>query len=239
MELLFIEAMKRILFLFTFISVSVIALHAQVQNLFERANGTIVPNNAFIMLNNECYIPDNIQIYTYKNINVSYNDKQYNVQIKGTMENNDSKFFDCFSILNSSGEDLLTYWGYDALSSVDFLTNNQSENCFIQVPLNEDSFALIFAGALYDYCDEAGEIIIVVISNNSATLVYNGRAFAYNYNPSPEFSIEFVDNIRYVSSVNELFDNMGNPTTTTSMLSQYNKYKIWRDGSMLKYQVWK
>ena len=239
MELLFIEAMKRILFLFTFISVSVIALHAQVLNLFERVNGTIVPNNAFIMLNNECYIPDNIQIYTYKNINVSYNNKQYKIEIKGTSKYNSDKFFDCFSILNSSGEDLLTYWGYDALSTVDFLTNNQSKNYFIQVPLNKESFALIFAGALYDYCDEAGEIIIVVISNNSATLVYNGRAFAYNYNPSPEFSIEFVDNIRYVSSVNELFDNMGNPTTTTSMLSQYNKYKIWRDGSMLKYQVWK
>lgn len=56
---------------------------------------------------------------------------------------------------------------------------------------------------------------------------------------STEFSIEFVDNIRYVDSINDLFDNMGRPTTTTSMLSQYNKYKIWRDGSMLKYQVWK
>ena len=239
MELLFIEAMKKILFLFTFISVSVIASHAQVLNLFERVNGTIVPNNAFIMLNNECYIPDSIQIYTYKNIDISYNDKQYKIEIKGTSIYNSDKFFDCFSILNSSGEDLLTYWGYDALSTVDFLTNNQSENYFIQVPLNKESFALIFAGALYDYCDEAGEIAIIVVNNNRATLVYNGYAFAYNYNPAPDFSIEFVNNIRYVSSVNELFDNKGNPTTTTSMLSQYNKYKIWRDGGMLKYQVWK
>lgn len=231
--------MKKFLFFFVLICMSVTALHAQVQNLFERVNGTIIPNNAFIMLNNTCDIPNDIQVYTYNKLSISYNGRQYNVQIKGTMENNDSRFFDCFSILNSSGEDLLTYWGHDALSTVDFLTNNQSENCFIQVPLNGDSFALIFAGALYDYCDEAGEIIIVVVSNNSATLVYDGRAFAYNYNPSPEFSIEFVDNIRYVDSINDLFDNMGNPTTTTSMLSQYNKYKIWRDDSMLKYQVWK
>ena len=81
---------------------SVTTLHAQVQNLFERVNGTIIPNNAFIMLNNTCDIPNDIQVYTYNKLSISYNGRQYNVQIKGTMENNDSRFFDCFSILNSS-----------------------------------------------------------------------------------------------------------------------------------------
>ena len=55
--------------------------------------------------------------------------------------------------------------------------------------------ALLFAsvdGAIITN-DEATELVIVVVSEGKAKVVFDNYAFAYKYTPAPNFSIEFVN----------------------------------------------
>lgn len=212
-------------------------------NLFEWVDGKVVCDSSYIILHNDdTPLPSGVNVYTYKTVEISSTDNnyQYSVISKGTYDDRQGNAYDVFSVIDNNGYEILSRWGYEHLFSVDFLTN--SENCtdfFLQIPLGEDSFALVFAGILYDHCDEAGEMIIVVINKDAATVVYDGRAFVYSYTPAPDFSIEFVDNIRFVNDINDLFDEDGKTVVTDSQLTSCTKYKIWREGNLLKYKMWK
>lgn len=146
----------------------------------------------------------------------------------------ESGYYDAFSILNSDGKPILFRWGRDMLYYVQYLTiDTSNENYFIQVPLDDESFALIFGGWLYQIDDDAVEMVIVVVNKNKATVVFDGNAFAYKYTAPPNFSMEFTDRVYGLLKDFETF------TITDAALKPYTKHKIWRDGNVLKYKTWK
>lgn len=65
-----------------------------------------------------------------------------------------------------------------------------------------------------------------------AAVVFDDEAYAYKYTLGENFSIEFVDDI------NGLY-NKTPIVFTDCYLKSRTKYKIWREGNMLKYKSWK
>ena len=72
------------------------------------------------------------------------------------------------------------------------ITLYKDKSRFLQIPLDDKSFALCFGGWFYYDQDEAPELVIVVVSEGKAKVVFDNYAFAYKYTPAPNFSIEFV-----------------------------------------------
>ena len=96
------------------------------------------------------------------------------------------------------------------------------------MPLNEETFALIFTGL--QYMEEPNELMIVVVKKDTATLVYDGRAKVLNYSPYPNFSIEFVETLDWIVYEDNSSDYVP--------CSDCPKHRIWQEGNMLKYTTW-
>ncbi len=212
---------------------------AQTADLFTWSQGNVLADSKYMLLgdNNDTPMTGDEKLNIYKTYNVYSPDgkSKYVVRLNGTRPAmTEDGMYDGFSITNSSGQELLLRFGNDPLWAVRNLTTAYGDKAnFIQVPLANESFALIFSGCLFDACDEAGEMIIVVVNKDKATVVYDAPAFAYKYTAPPNFSIEFVDNIA------GLLDDYGKSTVTAAKLASRTKYKIWREGDMLKYKSWK
>lgn len=177
-----------------------------------------------------------MEIYTYRTYPVSSPNgaSRYTVHLVGVNEKKYDDFYDGFRIVDSKGKEILLHSGYDPLSTVEYLTTvRDDKRPFVQIPLDDDSFALIFGGILYEYDDGAGQMIIVVVRGDRATIVFDNYAFAYKYTSSPDFSIEFTDDVY------GLLDEHGLYTITEGTLKPHTKYKIWQEGNTLKYKTWK
>ena len=142
----------------------------------------------------------------------------------------DRENYDGFSIQHK-GKNLLTYYTGDPLYNCGNITLWKDKSRFLQIPLDNKSFALCFGGWIYDQ-DKAPELVIVVVSDGKAQVVFDNYAFAYKYTPAPKFSIEFVDDW---SGIGEDPDIYKKP----SFLHGRTKHKIWREGNVLKYKSWK
>ena len=75
----------------------------------------------------------------------------------------------------------------------------------MQIPLDDKSFALCFGGWFYYGQDEAPELVIVVVSEGKAKVVFDNYAFAYKYTPAPNFSIEFVNDWSGIEGDTEIY----------------------------------
>ena len=128
------------------------------------------------------------------------------------------------------GKSILTYYT-DLLYNCGNITLWKDKSRFLQISLDNKSFALCFGGWIFDQ-DEAPELVIVVVSDGKAKVVFDNYAFAYKYMPAPNFSIEFVDDW---SGIGEDPDIYKKP----SFLHGRTKHKIWREGNVLKYKSWK
>ena len=73
---------------------------------------------------------------------------------------------------------------------------------------------------------------MVVLSGDKAKVVFDDNAYAYKYTPGEHFSMEYVDDVE------GLYDSY-TVEFTESFLKSRMKYKIWREGNMLKYKSWK
>ena len=109
---------------------------------------------------------------------------------------------------------------------------NDDSDYFIQIPLDDVGFALIFCGWNYGI-DDAPEMVIVVVKGNKAKVVFDNYAISYSYTAPPNFSMEYIDDI------NNLYVDTTETNITSSYLSTRTKHKIWREGNMLKYKSWK
>lgn len=222
--------MKRLLFLIAFLG-TISSFRAQTEeNLFEwQTNHEIVSKGKFLELYRGKY--SDSPTYVYKNYVVSTGDNDsYSVKIKG-FDKVMSDTFDAFEIYHN-GKRILEYFSSDLLYDVRFITMKSSKDYFVKVPLSTDSFALFFGGWLFGSGDETPEMIVVVVSGDKAKVVFDDYAYAYKYTPGENFSIEYVDDI------NGLYD-IGSPGFTEDYLKKRTKYKIWREGNMLKYKSWK
>ena len=172
-----------------------------------------------------CKIYD-FQSYTIKNeVGIVYTVKLHSVNIPSTKHG-----YDGFSILYN-GKNILTYYTGGPLYNCGNITLWKDKSRFLQIPLDNKSFALCFGGWIFDQ-DEAPELVIVVVSDGKAKVVFDNYAFAYKYTPAPNFSIEFVDDW---SGIGEDPDIYKKP----SFVRGRTKHKIWREGNVLKYKSWK
>ena len=225
--------MKRLLFLIAFLG-TMGSLWAQtVENLFEwQGENGIVAKPKFLGLSRNQELP-NMPLYTYMEYDVhSDNGDSYCIKMRGVGNKEMSKGgdYDFFEI-HHNGKMILRYNPFGILYDNRYMTVNASKDNFIKVPLSNGSFALFFGGWFFGGC-EAPEMIVVVVSCDKAKVVFDDNAYAYKYTPGEHFSMEYVDDVE------GLYDSY-TVEFTESFLKSRMKYKIWREGNMLKYKSWK
>ena len=167
---------------------------------------------------------------------VSLNDPKYKVYTLHTYTVKNSQGdtytnYDGFSI-EHKGKSILSYYTGDPLYNCGNITLYKDKSRFLQIPLDDKSFALCFGGWFYYDQDEAPELVIVVVSEGKAKVVFDNYAFAYKYTPAPNFSIEFVNDWSGIDEDSEIYKK-------PSFLRSRTKHKIWREGNVLKYKSWK
>ena len=207
------------------------------QSIFEWKSATeIVTKEKFCPLVRESYTVSpsdpKCKVYTLHSYTVKNQQGDiYTIKLNSVADSNPNREnYDGFSI-SFLGHHLLTFYTAAPLYNSEYITTGKSKAHFIQVPLDNKSFALLFGGWLYGI-DDAPELVIVVVSGNKAKIVFDNYAFAYKYTPSPTFSIEYIDNIEDRVELN--LDRR-----TPAVLKKRTKYKIWKEGNILKYKSWK
>lgn len=227
--------MRRIVFLFALMLQ--MSIFAQTTDLFRWSQGSVVAKTDFLTLG-DLSVADyrsTSKVSIYETFPITVGTGTYQVKIGGLSRQPDPDgLYDMFYILDRKGNTILSRKGYDSLFTTRYLTMDGSrKEYFIKVPLDDESFALIFGGWLFQFDDGAVEMVIVVVSNDKATVVFDSKAFAYKYTAPPNFSMEFTDDVY------GLLNNEGRYTVTDAVLKSHNKYKIWREGNLLKYKSWK
>ncbi|MBR4302897.1 MAG: hypothetical protein IKT80_04965, partial [Bacteroidaceae bacterium] len=114
--------------------------------------------------------------------------------------------------------------------------DDNDTNYFRKIDLNEDCFALIFAGWYHYYDDNPGEMIIIIVNRNVATLVYDGNAVAIsptNFD-SNCFSMDFVKDAENIRN-----QETGEMEITPAKLAGRTKYTLYKEGDMLKIREWR
>lgn len=217
-----------------------VMLVAQTKDLFAYENGNIIPKREFFspLAKESTPFGNSVEVYVHKNVVESFispvNDP-ITISFVGTSKMDVDGTYDAFRIFTKDGRKLLEYWGYNPLRSVE--GQNMQPYCnvrYIKIPLDNDMFALIFGGVLFDGDSEAPEMIIVVVKENQARVVFDRPAMSFKYLTAPNFSMEFIEEMDWKSN------NFGNDDTPyANPISSRTKYKIWKEGNMLKYTSWK
>lgn len=218
--------------------VSIYDAVGQTVNVFSIQDEGIVALGRFLAGNSNRdynFILDS-DIHTYNAYNVAHLSTQYQFTPIGTSTKIDSDGdFNGFRIIRQ-GKCLLECWPYkNPLRNVSYLTMKATDKSpYIQVPLDDDTFALILGTMPFDGDNISPEMLIVVVHKDKAKVVFDRPALAYSYTASPNFSIEFVEDMTWATDAN---GDVIAPTAEP--LSSRVKHKIWREGNMLKYKSWK
>ena len=212
-------------------------------NLFEWSDENIVPKSIFIELDDQPsensltsvgYAPNTYHSFSISSLNSNYN---YTIQIKGQGIEDETKRYELFTITDNNGNTIYKRFGYDPLTTTQWLSGDDNDtNYFRKIDLNEDCFALIFAGWFFGYGSESGEMIIVIVNKNVATLVYDDYALATTATDftSSNFSMDFVKNgAEFINSDTGLLD------LTSANLAGRTKYTLYKEGDMLKIREWR
>ncbi len=98
------------------------------------------------------------------------------------------------------------------------------DNDYISVPLSDKAIALIFIGWCYDITPSL--TTIVVLKDGKATLVFNKNCNSLNYQQtSSTFSVTYAEIIQEMDGNEHLIPSD----------KDLKKFKIWKEGEMLKY----
>ena len=205
------------------------------QSIFEWDANSVITKDIFRPLTGDSYAAprsSRSKLYVLHSYTVkSSQGEAYTIKINSLNDaRKDREDYDGFSILYN-GKNILTYYTGGPLYNCGNITLWKNQSRFLQIPLDNKSFALCFGGWIFDQ-DEAPELVIVVVSDGKAQVVFDNYAFAYKYTPAPNFSIEFVDDW---SGIGEDPDIYKKP----SFVRGRTKHKIWREGNVLKYKSWK
>lgn len=232
--------MKILISSFTIIVMTLLSATAQNIDLFNRSGKDIIAKEQFISFYENDFAdppkqgsrPITIHVYNRYDLTSPNGSNQYQILTKGypPAENvgNTYDFFDIYY----AGKKLIRERGNDPLGDVRLLTMNKNDrNHYIKVPLDDNCLALIFAGIIFDGDENAGEMKIVVINQDKATLVFDRPACAFSFTPAPNFSIEFTEKIE------DILDGNGYVIGAKADLN-ITKHKIWKEGNMLKYKSW-
>ena len=217
---------------------TLVSATAQTVDLFNRAGKDIIPKEQFIAFYEKESTGGsrfrNSPTNEYNTFNITSPNELHRYQISiGGYPAQDAmgdsyEYFD----ITYNGKKLMRKWGYAPLWDVRLLTKNEDDrNYYIIVPLDDNSFALLFAGLVFDGDDDAGEMIVVVVNKDKATVVFDRPACAYSFTPAPNFAIEFTEKIDDVL-------NADGYAIGTKADMKATKHKIWKEGNMLKYKSW-
>ena len=217
---------------------TLVSATAQTVDLFNRAGKDIIPKEQFIAFYEKESTGGsrfrNSPTNEYNTFNITSPNELHRYQISiGGYPAQDAmgdsyEYFD----ITYNGKKLMRKWGYAPLWDVRLLTKNEDDrNYYIIVPLDDNSFALLFAGLVFDGDDAAGEMIVVVVNKDKATVVFDRPACAYSFTPAPNFAIEFTEKI------DDILNADGYAIGTKADMKA-TKHKIWQEGNMLKYKSW-
>ena len=217
---------------------TLVSATAQTVDLFNRAGKDIIPKEQFIAFYEKESTGGskfrNSPTNEYNTFNITSPNELHRYQISiGGYPAQDAmgdsyEYFD----ITYNGKKLMRKWGYAPLWDVRLLTKNEDDrNYYIIVPLDDNSFALLFAGLVFDGDDDAGEMIVVVVNKDKATVVFDKPACAYSFTPAPNFAIEFTEKI------DDILNADGYAIGTKADMKA-TKHKIWKEGNMLKYKKW-
>lgn len=235
------SGMKKLLFVILVLAqMCVSACLAQTEDLFIReTNGSVIPKDKFLLFNPQ---PDeSVTTYVNHTVTVYSQDHNYHCSVEIRDEEYDPDFeeYSLFRIVDSNSQVIFKRYGIDRLTTTKLLSrNNNDHNFFIQIPLDSTSYALIFSGWYWYPSSVPGEMIIVVVNKNVATLVYAGVGASISPNGytlnSDSFSMDFVSDLSGL----RLNENTGQFEEYGSGLNGKTKYTLYRDGNLLKIREW-
>lgn len=204
---------------------------AQVWNVFSWNLRSAVINTTFIEHPERLYKIESGREYSVRSYIESIGKNKYMIEIKSPYNFEVDNSYEAIFIKNATtGEVLLKTEGALGVLSgnIQFLTAWQSKAPYLMLPLDDESFALFFAGLLYTG-DEAPEMMIVVVRGNEAKVVFDKKAYVYKYTPYPNYSAEYVEDI-------EWFMTLPDVVPPASVFNKLKRFKIWQEGNILKYK---
>ena len=218
--------MKRILFLsMLFLSLNTMAQTGT--NIFSYGtNGEVLPVNTFIKngimtWENDTLLPYKTSIVTSLNKAYSYKVVLEVVDQSGFQDS----VFNSIKIVNAqTNEALLTLQNEDLWRNTKLWSDGAVDNDYISVPLSDKAIALIFIGWCYDITPSL--TTIVVLKDGKATLVFNKNCNSLDYQQtSSTFSVTYAEIIQEMDGNEHLIPSD----------KDLKKFKIWKEGEMLKY----
>lgn len=214
------------------------------QNLFTWVDGNVVANSNYIVYEERQLSPSMISgiaktSHTLHSYQVSSLNNEYECDVNivtNHVESNDPDCYNQFDIKSKSGSLIFRRRGIGPLTKTFHLSCDYNDvNYFRKIDLNNDSYALFFTGWCSGIDDDLGEMVIVVVSKNVATLVYDGPAAAItptNFNSS-SFTMDFVTDGTGLKDI-----ETGLLDITPEKLVGKTKYRLYKDGDVLKIVSW-
>ncbi len=144
-----------------------------------------------------------------------------------------SHYYDYFDIVGNNGTVILRWYGEDLLTTTKALTRNKNRNNYFEkIPLNGDSYALVFCGMRDSYSDVPGEMIIVVVNKNQTVVVYDDYA-AVAISPTNFDSNDFT--MYFLKDLSGLYNpNIKDYDTSPANLCGRTFYRLRKDNDVLK-----
>lgn len=210
-------------------------------DLFEWSDGKVIPNSTFIdpELNDNGNWLDGVELMTWHTIPVNSANGKYkcNVLIESQSKEDGNHAFERLVIVDSQGTEIISLTR-EFLTTTEYLDPvvGATENYFEKVDLDDDSYALFLTGWFWTYdTSHPGELIVVVVSKNVATLVYDGLAVAIS--PTDFDSDDFK--MEYVKNASGLVDNETELLKITPKgLAYHVKHRMYKEGNILKITSW-
>lgn len=240
--------MKKFIFVFVvFAQICALNCLTQTEDLFHRkeSDSSVLAFDKFLKYlsqpDDSLLLAMNHQTFIHQTTTVYSPNLNYHHQIEIRSEYNDPEFdeYVLIRILDSNNRVIFKRYGIDNLTTTKLLSRkNNDHDFYIQIPLDGNSYALIFAGWYWYPSIVPGEMIIVVVNKNVATLVYAGVAASISPNgytlTSDSFSMDFVSDL----SGMVLNEETGQFEEVGEGLSGKTKYTLYKDGAMLKIRTW-
>lgn len=214
------------------------------ENLFSWQDGNAIANSDYIVYNTQPSSNRLIEIQkgteALHMIQIKSKNSTYKCDIKiyGSkgVDEGDSHDYNHFELSENNNRLIYRRGGKYGLTTTRCLSIDPWDNhYFRKIDLDDNSYAFIFAGDYLSMEEILGEMIIVVVNKNVATLVYDGPATAITPTDfdSDSFSMEFVtDGTDLIDPATGLLD------ITPAKLANRTKYRIYKEGNMLKIASW-